>query len=160
MNLPIIFFLFRTLCHTFLSLLNAQQRKCSTEEEKLSNKLPNYTIKSTQQYKKKYSFSMIIILTLYHYTYAFVQSICFTQFLSLFSVVWFQLLTSRMLINKPKRASPGIEPGPPAPHAGILPLNYKASTTSFNIWLSCYVKKGFAGNRTRASRTLNGNFTT
>ena len=25
-----------------------------------------------------------------------------------------------------KRASPGIEPGPPAPKAGILPLNYKA----------------------------------
>ena len=34
-----------------------------------------------------------------------------------------------MLINKPKRASPGIEPGPPAPKAGILPLNYKA------IWI-------------------------
>ena len=27
---------------------------------------------------------------------------------------------------KTKRASPGIEPGPPAPKAGILPLNYKA----------------------------------
>ena len=31
-----------------------------------------------------------------------------------------------MLINKPKRASPGIEPGPPVPETGILPLNYGA----------------------------------
>lgn len=30
--------------------------------------------------------------------------------------------------KKRKGASPGIEPGPPAPKAGILPLNYKAST--------------------------------
>ena len=32
------------------------------------------------------------------------------------------------MLNKIKRASPGIEPGPPAPKAGILPLNYKAIT--------------------------------
>ena len=31
-----------------------------------------------------------------------------------------------LLFTFKKRASPGIEPGPPAPKAGILPLNYKA----------------------------------
>ena len=30
-----------------------------------------------------------------------------------------------------KRALPGIEPGPPVPETGILPLNYKASTMKF-----------------------------
>ena len=41
------------------------------------------------------------------------------------AVVVFILLC--YLIVYIKRASPGIEPGPPAPKAGILPLNYKAS---------------------------------
>ena len=122
-----------------------------------------------------------------------------------------------------KRASPGIEPGPPAPKAGILPLNYKAFllycsfTTNYlrnvlafpdfcalpvsTLSLPCAVsapsflrcpmslpscapiysccvrlypltartckkimlpwrKKGFAGNRTRATRTQSGYFTT
>ena len=31
--------------------------------------------------------------------------------------------------RRQKGASPGIEPGPPAPKAGILPLNYKASVS-------------------------------
>ena len=32
-----------------------------------------------------------------------------------------------------KRASPGIEPGPPAPKAGILPLNYKAFLLLYHV---------------------------
>ena len=41
-----------------------------------------------------------------------------------------------------KRASPGIEPGPPAPKAGILPLNYKASIHIDNEEDTCYCQKG------------------
>ena len=37
-----------------------------------------------------------------------------------------------------KRASPGIEPGPPAPKAGILPLNYKACLYYTYVTLSLY----------------------
>ena len=37
------------------------------------------------------------------------------------------------LREREKRASPGIEPGPPAPKAGILPLNYKAFLTTTNL---------------------------
>ena len=36
------------------------------------------------------------------------------------------LFSTPLLSYFKKRASPGIEPGPPAPKAGILPLNYKA----------------------------------
>ena len=40
-----------------------------------------------------------------------------------------------------KRASPGIEPGPPAPKAGILPLNYKANTIQFFLlYIYSYIK--------------------
>ena len=77
-----------------------------------------------------------------------------------------------------KRASPGIEPGPPAPKAGILPLNYKAFYSFFVPLLSSphvpslfytYIprvrlyspkKGGFGGNRTRATCTLSRYFTT
>ena len=79
-----------------------------------------------------------------------------------------------------KRASPGIEPGPPAPKAGILPLNYKAfllyylssccppdipthPTVPAPVFITTYPpfkKGGFGGNRTRATCTLSRYFTT
>ena len=117
-----------------------------------------------------------------------------------------------------KGASPGIEPGPLAPEANIIPLNYEAvqyvcvSVSHVVMWCVCQGKKkkrsdpgggrthdlslrrrmrfhcatgpskrrgkksvirrkvgregereekrGFAGNRTRATRTLSGYFTT
>ena len=46
------------------------------------------------------------------------------------------LFSTPLLSYFKKRASPGIEPGPPAPKAGILPLNYKALLLSYT-YISC-----------------------
>ena len=43
---------------------------------------------------------------------------------------------TKMFLERRKRASPGIEPGPPAPKAGILPLNYKAFLLLYS-YFSC-----------------------
>ena len=85
----------------------------------------------------------------------------------------FLSLSSYSAFTFKKRASPGIEPGPPAPKAGILPLNYKAFllllpyrrwpadyTPYYSILLSSFKKGGFGGNRTRATCTLSRYFTT
>ena len=51
----------------------------------------------------------------------------------LFYYYYYYLLYLLFIFNKEKIlknwAPPGIEPGPPAPKAGILPLNYKASVS-------------------------------
>ena len=153
------------------------------------------------------------IVPLYYFYFRLCLWLCWLCTLSLENLLLFFV----------KRASPGIEPGPPAPKAGILPLNYKAFllycsfTTNYlrnvlafpdfcalpvsTLSLPCAVsapsflrcpmslpscapiysccvrlypltartckkimlpwrKKGFAGNRTRATRTQSGYFTT